>query len=669
MSVGKWLRLASWLATGLILLGFTLSLTVRGFTEYWWFKELGQDASYITVAKSRLICSMWGGVVALGIPWLFFRKRPHFMPAGFVAVVVVCFAAGAANLWENMMLATHRAEIGYIGAFGTDASFDVFVLPFIQQLMIWLFWLVSGCFMTQILVASADEKTGFSIPRRWRMGLTALVAIGLLSMGNGHGWPQHSDNQASTAASYGLTKILDARPEGMLLNAHQCQTDKMPLWDRDMVLERLNASYADKQRNKYVGGSLSPSEPGTWQCLLEPAAPDPSNILPQKAGPVMPLGFSTQLSLFQADTVVPKITQLAVQPVWYSQSSVEPVLANSIDRKQMVISGATGYYRGVIYSSRKTAPQAGYELGTGWRRWLVSLRVGERRLLNKELPAGSHIMLRRSLYDRMRAVAPFLMYDRTIQLVREGDRVLWQRLAYVGTENMPGSKQIIINLPSGMFYRFRSVKPGVFIQMDANSGQIRFQATDPKNPLLMTYRNVFPEMFTESKGASIGADYLAILAYGEELKLPVVDRPESEQPLTVPVRTVPLPSLKQMEPWWSLCDGYWLQILPYEFSQTNPQIAGYLASDGYKVWRMKFDEPQMSVKAFTQMANKTAGELRKGEIRPIIKDGKLYWIRTLYNGAGKDLKVVKLQVGSEERVMEGIRLSDVVAMLQTGMQH
>ncbi len=664
MTVGKWIRVAGWSATSLILMGFLLSLSVRGYTEYQWFKELGQEVSYITVTQARLTIAFWGGVVALILPWMFFRKRPQFMPAGFVAVVVICFAGGAANLWENMLLATHRANLGYIGAFGVDASFDVFMLPFVQQVMIWLFWLVSGCLMVQALVASADPSGGVSVPRRWRMGLTALAAIGLLAMGNGHGWPTLADNGKDTAMSYGLNNIQKAPPTGAQLRATTCQPEQMPLWDRDMVLESLNASYADKLRNRYMGGSQSPAEPGTWQCLREPAAPDPATILATKEGPVMPLGFSTQLSLFEANKIEPKVTNVNVQPVWYSQNSVEPVLANSIDRKQMVISGATGYYRGVIYSSKQTEPHAGFELGSGLRRWLVSLRVGERRLLKSDIPSEAHILLRRSVYDRMRAVAPFLMYDRTVQLVRERDRVQWQRLAYAGTGNMPGSKQIIINLPSGMFYRFRSVKPGVFIQLDATSGQISFRITDKTNPLLQTYRNVFPKMFTEGDGPSIGSDYLAIQAYALELKMPVVDRPESEQPVKVPVRSVPLPSLKQMEPWWTLCNGHWMQILPYEVSAKKPQIAGYLASDGYQVWRTVFKTPQMGVKAFTQMAGRNAGNLRRGEVRPMVIEDRMFWMRTLYSGKGKELKVVKVQLGSGDRVVEGQDLSELVGQFR-----
>ncbi len=664
MTVAKWLRVAGWSATSLIVLGFLVSLSVRGYTEYCWFKELGQEASYITVTQSRLVAAFWGGVVALILPWMFFRKRPQFMPKVFVALVVICFAGGAANLWENMMLATHRANLGYIGAFGVDASFDVFMLPFIQQVMIWLFWLVSGCWMVQALVVSADPSGAVSVPRRWRMGLTALAAILLLAVGNGHGWPNLADNSKDTALSYGLNNILDVQPVGGQLKATGCQSDQMLLWDRDMVLERLNASYADRMRNRYMGGSQSPSEPGTWLCLLEPAAPDPSSILPTKQGPVMPLGYSTQLSLFQANQVEPRVTNVNVQPVWYSENSVEPVLAHSIDRKQMVLRGATGYYRGVIYSSKLTDPNAGFELKSGLRRWLVSLRVGERRLLKRDIPSDAHILLRRSVYDRMRAVAPFLMYDRTVQLVREGDRVHWQRLAYAGTENMPGSKQIIINLPSGMFYRFRSVKPGVDIRLDATSGQISFMITDKTNPLLQTYRNVFPKMFTEGDGPSIGSDYMAIQAYALDLKLPVVDRPESEQPVTVPVRTVPLPSLKQMEPWWTLCDGHWMQVLPYEVSAKNPQIAGYLASDGYHLWRSVFKTPQMSVKLFTQMANRSSGTLRKGEIRPMVVEGRLLWMRTLYTGKDKNLKVVKLQLGSGDRVVEGQNLPELVRQLR-----
>lgn len=666
MSLVKRLRIVSWLAVVLVFAGFMFALLVRGCTEYWWFRELGQQEAYLVVAKARAFCAFAGGLFSLVALWSHFRGRTHIVPSIVVVMIVLMFAGGAASMWEKVLLVDQSVPFGYHGAFGVDASFDVFVLPLLQVLMRWVFWLLLLCFIGDRIMALDGLTAGSPEMQKLRAAAMLIVMVVLMSASNWYGLPQLSDSDRMTAYGYNLGRIRSSQPDSTHLKASPCSPDHISLWDKDMILERLNAAYGKDLRSEYVSGSVSPSDPSLWQCLLEPAAPDQANIMPTKQGPVVAEGYTRRMSLVKADSPQLNIQNIDINPVWYSQNTVEPVLANSVDRQQLILTGATGYYRGVIYSSQRVDPQAGYELGSGLRRLLISLRVGERRLLSKSLSNHSRILLRRSIYDRMRAVAPFLMYDRTIDIVREGNSIVWQRTAYLGVDSMPGSKQTIINLPSGMFYQFRSVKPGVLIQLDGNTGKVRFIAADGRNPLLDTYRRVFPSMFLDGPSdlPVIGSDYLSILALVQGWALPVVDRPASEQPAVVPIRTIPLPSTKQIEPWRTTCNGYWLSLLPYQMSATDTRIRGYLASDAINIWRVDFAKPQMGSTEFVKIANKTAGELRRGEIRPCVISGKLYWLRSLYSGNGNKLQLVKIQIGRDGKLAEGIKISAVINQLR-----
>ncbi len=99
----------------------------------------------------------------------------------------------------------------------------------------------------------------------------------------------------------------------------------------------------------------------------------------------------------------------------------------------------------------------------------------------------SRIIIRNNIIERIREAAPFLALDADPYMVIADKRLFWVVDAYTTTDRYPYST------PEGdLNYIRNSVK----IVVDAYSGTMRFYVFDDADPLLATYRAIFPDLFT-----------------------------------------------------------------------------------------------------------------------------------------------------------------------------
>jgi uncharacterized membrane protein (UPF0182 family) len=130
----------------------------------------------------------------------------------------------------------------------------------------------------------------------------------------------------------------------------------------------------------------------------------------------------------------------------------------------------------------------GVSLGTLWRRALFAWHFGDIKLLISEnVTAGSRILFRRQVQERISRVAPFLRLDRDPYVVVAGGRALWLQDAYTVSEALPYSQAT----REGLTYIRNSVK----VALDAYDGTLVFYVTDEADPLVRTYARIFPTLF------------------------------------------------------------------------------------------------------------------------------------------------------------------------------
>ena len=100
-------------------------------------------------------------------------------------------------------------------------------------------------------------------------------------------------------------------------------------------------------------------------------------------------------------------------------------------------------------------------------------------------------MVHRSIQERVPKLAPFLRYDDTPYIVvsKLNGRLYWVVDAYTTSDKYPYSNPY----KDGFNYIRNSVK----ITIDAYNGDVNFYIIDPKDPIVRTYKKIFPNLFKD----------------------------------------------------------------------------------------------------------------------------------------------------------------------------
>lgn len=124
-------------------------------------------------------------------------------------------------------------------------------------------------------------------------------------------------------------------------------------------------------------------------------------------------------------------------------------------------------------------------------RLMLSLKHGTLRFyLANEVNSESRILLHRNIMERVEKLAPFLQYDEDPYLVIDNGRLRWIIDGYTVSNTLPYST----TYPDrDINYIRNSVK----VVVDAYDGTVDFYALDAKDPILQTYRKIFPGVFKD----------------------------------------------------------------------------------------------------------------------------------------------------------------------------
>ncbi|TDB38148.1 MAG: UPF0182 family protein [Actinobacteria bacterium] len=131
----------------------------------------------------------------------------------------------------------------------------------------------------------------------------------------------------------------------------------------------------------------------------------------------------------------------------------------------------------------------GIPVGGIVRRAAFALRFSAPQLLfSSYITPESKVLFRRSLTERISELAPFLTLDRDPYATIIDGKLVWIIDAYTTSDRYPYSERI-----GGISYIRNSVK----ITMDAYDGTVKFYAFDEADPLLATWRAVYPDLIAD----------------------------------------------------------------------------------------------------------------------------------------------------------------------------
>lgn len=108
-------------------------------------------------------------------------------------------------------------------------------------------------------------------------------------------------------------------------------------------------------------------------------------------------------------------------------------------------------------------------------------------LLSSDITKESRILFDRNINTMVEKIAPFLKYDRDPYLVLSEGKLYWIKDAYTISNRYPYSE------PTRGWGNY--IRNSVKVVIDAYEGNVNFYISAPNDPLIQSYKKIFPELF------------------------------------------------------------------------------------------------------------------------------------------------------------------------------
>ena len=154
------------------------------------------------------------------------------------------------------------------------------------------------------------------------------------------------------------------------------------------------------------------------------------------------------------------------------------------------------YPQGQTNSLTSYQGTGGIVLGGFLNRIILALDRGDIGKLpfSDDVTVQSRLLMRRNVRDRVTTLAPFLSYDQDpYMVVGEDGRLSWMMDAFTTSDTYPYSSHYGLDGRSINYMR-NSVK----VVIDAYDGSTTFYVFDTEDPILGTYRRIFPSLFKDA---------------------------------------------------------------------------------------------------------------------------------------------------------------------------
>ena len=140
----------------------------------------------------------------------------------------------------------------------------------------------------------------------------------------------------------------------------------------------------------------------------------------------------------------------------------------------------------------------GIVLGGLLRRLLIALQLGDLAKLpfSDDITPDSRLLMRRTIHERIDALAPFLTQeDDPYMVIDDTGRLWWMVDGFTTSDSYPYSRHYQIDRGRPLVnYLRNSVKATI----DAYNGTTTFYVFDPEDPIVAAYRGIFPSLFKDA---------------------------------------------------------------------------------------------------------------------------------------------------------------------------
>ncbi len=155
----------------------------------------------------------------------------------------------------------------------------------------------------------------------------------------------------------------------------------------------------------------------------------------------------------------------------------------------------------------------GIQTSNFWRRLALAIKFpSDTRniLFTGKIKNNSRMLINRSISERVRAIAPFLKYDKDPYIVVSEGRIYWMQDAYTTTHMFPYSDPMMENITEVLVGRPRTtqqriwgnyIRNSVKVVIDAYDGSVTYYIMTGKkgqeDPIADCYKKIFPGLFKE----------------------------------------------------------------------------------------------------------------------------------------------------------------------------
>ena len=176
--------------------------------------------------------------------------------------------------------------------------------------------------------------------------------------------------------------------------------------------------------------------------------------------------------------------------IYYGENTLDSIIVNS-NQEELDYQTEQGDLIRTRY-----AGDGGVELSSIFRKLAYAWEFGDINILiSGEIRPESRLQYRREIQERVNKVAPFLVLDSDPYIVAADGGLFWMQDAYTVTDHYPYSDPI-----GEINYMRNSVK----VSIDAYDGSLAFYVWDESDPIVQTYRRIFPDLFKNQDEMSEG---------------------------------------------------------------------------------------------------------------------------------------------------------------------
>ena len=198
-----------------------------------------------------------------------------------------------------------------------------------------------------------------------------------------------------------------------------------------------------------------------------------------------------------------------------SAESVEYVVVNSLQDEVDYPLSTEG--QSVAYTNY--SGDGGVGIGSFFRRLGFALRYSELNLLiSNQLSDDSKLIMERNVVSRVKKAAPFLYTDNDPYLALIDGNLFWIIDMYTVSDKYPYAQPADtrrINENSGLPMNFNYLRNSVKAVVNAYDGTMNFYVVDDNDPLISSYEDIFPNLFTPE--SSMSSELLDHIRYPEDL--------------------------------------------------------------------------------------------------------------------------------------------------------